>query len=212
MHPPRHICEGLYRKNKQFRLGWMGEADAFAVLRLIPARLVGRRDDPETFGSFWDCAVVANEYGGFDTLKHYSGPIFNRYGGVTPDWDITQRVPIIVDVADRPGWLDERDIVNGAFVKRFQVVSQRQVRADNAKILLEQGMDAEARVKDLAADSQARVMHGANQSSDVGVIMARKHQKADFGKFEEQAEKTSDALNFTVRFLKKSGYSAKDLE
>jgi hypothetical protein len=105
MHAPSAICSALYRLNPSARLAWAGEArksegelnaGSFALVQLYPAKTVGPIDAPYIPNELWYTTVRPDEHGQATIVKIDRGPIFNRYGGTTPDWDMLAFVPVYV--------------------------------------------------------------------------------------------------------------------
>lgn len=95
MHAPPSACRALYDLHKHLRLAWFGPGQCFAVVQLYHVRDAGTPDFPHTYREFWGTTMAMDEEnGGFVPVKADRGPIFNRQGGTTPDWDVLTRVPI----------------------------------------------------------------------------------------------------------------------
>lgn len=110
MHPPSSSCKALYRYHPQLRLAWQGRSrhfagemnpGSFALVQLYHRDDVGSLDDPHTFREFWE---VKGQFdagtGELLNVRAYRGPVFNKHGGTSKDYDPLTRVPIFVCTLD----------------------------------------------------------------------------------------------------------------
>ena len=110
MHPPPESCRALYRLHKQLRLAWVGRAPkfegeenpgSFAVVQLYHVRDAGSPDEPTSFREFWNTTMGFDEATyEFAPKRINRGPIFNRFGGTSLDYDPLVRVPIFAMTLD----------------------------------------------------------------------------------------------------------------
>lgn len=110
MEVPSWVCKKIAEIDPNCRLGYAGK---FALIKLYRCR------DTERF------AYQANEWKG-------RGPIFNKSGGRTPDWDLIERVPC--NVAD----LSATIIFNGDIIQTLKEWTSdwRDVQRDNLLSLI----------------------------------------------------------------------------
>ena len=109
MHPPSATCRALYRLHPQLRLGWAGRPrqgselnpGSWALVQLYHVSDCGDIDEPVTFREYWNVTTKQNFDGTEDRIKIDRGPIFNRFGGTSLDYDPVFRFPIyVIELSD----------------------------------------------------------------------------------------------------------------
>lgn len=117
MHPPSYVCQAVYRLHKQLRVAWLGRermyedelnAGNFCVVQLYHIQDCGTYENPVTFREFWEVTPRLNEAGGLTCVPATRGPIFNRWGGGSRDWDPLFRKPIFAYMLE-----ENDDILSG---------------------------------------------------------------------------------------------------
>lgn len=102
MHPPAQVCADVYKTNRLVRVAWAGapkkspddDGGSFALVRLFRVQDVGHLDNPVIPYDFWHVTMRPDQFGRPTTVRVSRGPIFNRKGGVAPDWDPLFWVPV----------------------------------------------------------------------------------------------------------------------
>lgn len=152
MHPPAEACRRLYELHPQLRLAWAGrpkelpeemDPGSFCLIQLYHVRDVGNLDDTEnTFREVWHVTTRQDDMGDSYRTRIDRGPIFNRWGGTSLDYDPLQRVPIFVATLDQDYCygdgtpIHERDVYSGKFleaVKRWITPIKDRLREDRAR-------------------------------------------------------------------------------
>lgn len=110
MHPPSASCRQLFRHHPQLRLAWAGRppkhADelnpgSFALVQLYHVNDVGTPDDPKTIMEFWNVKPqIEVDTGEVCNVRACRGPLFDRWGGTSIDYDPLVRVPMFVCTLD----------------------------------------------------------------------------------------------------------------
>lgn len=203
MHPPAHICKALYDKNPNLRLAWKGSYNGdpeqlnqgcFAVIRLSEHRAVGTPENPYTLNEFWYSTLKQTGPDIYMNVRTDKGPIFNRYGGTTPDWDMLQRTPVVVALLNKQAGLSTYDVFNGWVVKGSSIAPTRERRREHALALQEQGRQLDSDSEACAREASKEMFFDANKTGHSAPIMSRKHVKAEYGKFwEAAAEKKANS-------------------
>ena len=113
-------------------MGWVGREKrfegeenpgSFAVCQLYNVRDAGTPDFPNTYREFWDVAPFLDDFGNLENHRIDRGPIYNRLGGSTPDWDLLTRVPMFIMTLDSAfKYADETpiktvDVFSGKFIE-----------------------------------------------------------------------------------------------
>ena len=102
MQPPSTVCETLFRKHNQLRIGWAGEPGpglnkgTFALIQLYHINNYGNVDDPNSILEYWQGTSRLGESGVMERVKIDRGPIFSKHGTERCDYDPLTRVPIYV--------------------------------------------------------------------------------------------------------------------
>lgn len=127
MEVPGFVCRALHRIHPELRLAWHGRErrfedgdelnlGSFALIQLLPAQVVGSLAEPLIYSELWDVSPRINDGGNLEMMKVNRGPIFNKNGGVAPDWDPLAKIPIYNICLASMGFTNER-VVNGDFLK-----------------------------------------------------------------------------------------------
>jgi len=72
--------------HKRVRLAWHGETETFALIQFMHETDVGKPGAESKAYEFWATTCRLREGNIISTVCIERGPIFNRYGGTTPDW------------------------------------------------------------------------------------------------------------------------------
>lgn len=210
MHPPAHICKALANLHPQLRLGWMGgervkvdeqNVGHFAVVQLYNVRDVGTYEDPRTIKQFWDVEDYVDwDDGELKFRRAYRGPLFNKTGGVTPDWDPLFRIPVIVCAVAPTFGFTTQDIYDGKFITKLkQWLRPAQERRRASKVAQETEAKAhKERVDNMAGSMLDYLAHLNRKQSNYhrSAVMARKHYKQDWQYKEIMEGKNRPMLGF----------------
>jgi hypothetical protein len=129
MHAPRTACEQLFRFHSKCRLGWHGyprkneddlNAGSYALIQLYHISDIGRFDNRKTFMQFWD------------DPDYYFGPIFDKHGGCTRDWDPLFWIPIYVANLNQFG-IATQDVFSGKFIQTIKPWAANQLKTAKKK-------------------------------------------------------------------------------
>lgn len=182
MYAPSDACKALYELHPQLRLGWVGyerrkeddlNAGSFAVVQLYNVRDAGTPDEPVSFREFWHVMPLLTENGELINRRIDRGPIYNRFGGSTPDWDPLFRVPMFIMTLDQQFVYPDgkpiriEDVYSGKFilaVKHFLgPITKRIIEGRRAR-----GRELDKRASDLGAEMGAYLWHEANKTGQTG--------------------------------------------
>ena len=92
----------------------------FALIQLYHISDVGDLNDPSTFRTLWNVQPTLDENGDTRFEKIDRGPIFNKRGGTTRDWDPLFRVPIFVATLNEEFGVSVEDILTGRIVEHIK--------------------------------------------------------------------------------------------
>jgi hypothetical protein len=96
---------------------------SFGVCQLYHISDVGDPADPLTYRELWNTTITQNEAGTPVRVRCERGPIFNKNGGLKPDWDTNLRVPVfIMTLDDQYQYADgtpfkTEDVLTGKFLE-----------------------------------------------------------------------------------------------
>jgi len=91
VYPSRTVCEYLHSIDPALRLAWT--AGSFCLVYLYPKENFGSFDQPKTFLEPWYLRPGKLPSGRIELVKVDRGPVFNKQGGLDPDWGL-ESVPI----------------------------------------------------------------------------------------------------------------------
>jgi molybdopterin converting factor small subunit len=195
MHAPGWVCRRLHKLHPQLRLAWAGKPKkndelnpgAFALIQLYHISDTGNADDPNMYRMLWDVDAVEGKDGAVRTKRVDRGPIFNKNGGCSRDWDPAFRVPVFVATLDEDYGVTEEEVLNGKFlssIERWMVPIERRMR-ESAR---ENGRNFARAVDDVAHDASGDLLRDSQKSDAATVIMANKHAKKDIEAMEAKVE------------------------
>lgn len=182
MYAPAHACKALFRLHPQLRIGWVGrdkrnEDDfnrgSFAVVQLYHIQDAGTPDEPVGYREFWHVAPFLTENGELYNRRIDRGPIYNRLGGSTPDWDPLFRVPMFIMTLD-----EQFKYANGEVIKREDVFSGKFIEAVHynlggivdriVKGRRDRGRELDQKANDLGQEMGSFLWHEANKTGQTG--------------------------------------------
>jgi hypothetical protein len=79
----------------------------------------------------WDTESYQGKDGEVRTRRVERGPVFNKNGGCSRDWDPAFRVPVFVATLDEDYDLTTREVLDGSFltsIKRWMTSIERRMR------------------------------------------------------------------------------------
>ena len=196
MHAPAWVCRRLHDLHPQLRLAWAGREKkyegelnpgSFALVQLYHISDTGKSDDLTTYRMLWDTESYQGKDGEVRTRRVERGPVFNKSGGCSRDWDPAFRVPVFVATLDEDYDLTTREVLDGSFltsVKRWMTSIERRMR-ESAR---EKGRTLASTIDDVGHTVAGDLMKDSQKSDAATVIMANKHAKPEMEKLERQAQ------------------------
>ncbi len=196
MTPSSWICKALYRCNPKLRLAWHGRertencdinAGNFALVQLFPAQVVGPLHDPNIYSELWDITPRLNQFGVVEMTKINRGPIFNRHGGTTRDWDPITQVPVYLIDLEGLGF-DKYRVLNGEFLlylPRWQTSAKKRLKAS----LEERYKDHKREINDLSREAGDYLWSRANNTGATAPVVDTAQAHAETDKFFQKTPK-----------------------
>jgi hypothetical protein len=183
LYPPSAICEGLYKIHPWLRLAWHMRAKtdpdecnpgSFAVIQLYHRRDAGTPDDPKTYLLHWEEAGEGR------------GPIFNRHGGTSPDWDILSRFPIYVANLSEFG-ITREQVFSGEFLNtiKYWLRPSRVRIEENAR---EMGKELKHKAAEIAGEQTDYLWSEANRADADRIIMPYSDSREQMAHWDAQRE------------------------
>jgi hypothetical protein len=193
MIAPGYVCKALYRLHPQLRLGWYGddrgeEFGSFAIIQLYHISDAGTENDPKTLFQRWN-----------PTGQHM-GPIFNKNGGTSLDYDPLFRVPIVKAKLSDYG-INTANVLNGRFldlVKSWLIPLGRRMREDALERASTFKSNKESMVNEMSKDLWSE----AQKPDAITNNIAYKHCKDDIVAFEKRAESNASGVD---SYFKRTG-------
>jgi hypothetical protein len=191
-------CTQLSRLNPLARLAWAGRKrrtpdelnpGAYCLVQLYPMRIVASLEEPQINNELWYVTTRADRHKNPIRVRIDRGPIFNKTGGLVPDWDPLTWVPVFVARFSDYG-LPDSSIPHGGF--RDMVESwQTDAKERYMKSVRERGAELKDKVDNIAGDAADRLWSEANRGTQfststttreerVAAQAELENQKADF--------------------------------
>jgi hypothetical protein len=151
-------------------------AGNFAIVQLYHISDTGTYEEPKQYREFWEVMPMLNAHGDVEMVNANRGPIFNRWGGMTRDYDPLFRKPIFSHLIDDPHDVSSGKIISdvrymlGSIVKR--VTDSARAKGRQLKT------DAEA----ISSEMTDFLWREANKPDASGPTVAWKHAREDYGK------------------------------
>lgn len=186
MYAPAHICRELYRVHKWLRLAWMGrerryEEDlnrgGFVIVQLLHVSDVGPIWRPKTVKELWDVETYQTESGQWSMRGVERGPIYNRNGGTSLDWDPLLRRPVLVVSCNPQFGLSTQAVFDGSvltYVKKH-LISPRDYLQKQVKGAAARGKELDKKMNDLSTEMVDYLYHEANKTASTSPMIAKKH-------------------------------------
>ncbi len=179
MHPPSAVCRALYRLHPQLRLAWQGRsrggdelnAGNFAVVQLFHLKDCGGLADATTYQEFWN-VTTEMEGGTPRRVRANRGPIFNRFGGTSLDYDPAFRFPIFMMTLDDQyeyPWGDPVDGVTDVMSGKFLIAMEHwlsPIKKRLADSYDEYVADTHYRAEELGREMTDHLWHAANKTGE----------------------------------------------
>lgn len=180
MHPPKYFCEQLYKVNDKLRCAWNGDQESFAIVQLYHIRNAGTPGNENTFYEFWNDPVT----------NTYNGPIFDKHGGTTRDWDPLFYRPIHLATLTDFGYTNE-DLCEANFINVVKgwLRPLKEVLKESRE---EQIKEFKQVREDLVEEATDFLWREANKPDAASVIMANKHAKEDMKVWEKQVQRSAE--------------------
>jgi len=171
MHPPRAICEQLARIHPKLRFAWHGrekrDADelnpgSFAIVQLYHISNAGTQDNPNTYRQPWEEAF---------------GPIFNKQGGTTRDWDPLFWTPMYVTRLEDVG-VTHSEVFNGQildFIRDWMIPVGRRAKEDRRR----RAKELHDRTEDIIDAMTDRLWYEANKTGEETIDVPWEFAKKD---------------------------------
>lgn len=186
MHAPAHVCLELYRTHKWIRIAWMGRErrhdddlnrGSFVIVQLLHVKDAGPIWNPKTVKDMWDVETFQTQAGNWDLRPSWRGPIFNRFGGTTPDWDPLLRRPVMSVVCSPQHGLSTQAVFDGSIVTyvKNSMRSAREKLQDVVNARASKGRELDAKMKDLSSEMSDHLWFEAQKTAASGPIIAKKH-------------------------------------
>jgi len=162
MYVPSTVCKQLFRLHPQLRFAWMGRerqneedlnAGDFAVVQLYHIKDAGTPDEPNTFYMHW---------------PRGAGPIYNRNGGSTRDWDPLFRMPILVARLGDFG-ISKEEVLSGAVISQLESWIDWEKNKRVVEHRRKMGRDMVSKFDDLAGEMTDYLWHEGNKASETSI-------------------------------------------
>lgn len=191
MEAPAYVCRALSRLNPNLRLAWDGATRSFAIVELYPQRLVGDLDEPSIISDLWH---ITDRYDPKTKevyrVKVDRGPIFNMKGGLSPDWDMLNFVPVYK--ANLKSYeITTEEVFSLAFLKvlaRWMIpFKQRQVES-----AIEAQRNLDRSISDLTREGYSRLKFQQHRGVQTNPIVPYKYAREELKAFYEDEKPLSD--------------------
>ena len=189
LYPPSAVCRQLYEIHPWLRLAWHAQptgdegdlnAGSFAIVQLYHISDAGTPENPNTYLLHWE------EHG----LTR--GPVFNRYGGCSRDWDPLFRMPVYIANLEEHG-ISKNEVSTGAFLPTIRHwLRPYRVRAEENANELHANM--KRRIADIAEEKTDYLWSLANRADADRIIMPYADARIQMKAWEKEREKTQKSL------------------
>lgn len=99
MDPSAHVCKSLYAMQKDLRYCYYGPEHSYGVVQLYHRQDFGNPDEPDeliTMRMPWGLEMRHHpETETWEWRRADHGRIYNRWGGLCPDWDLRVYSPVL---------------------------------------------------------------------------------------------------------------------
>lgn len=165
MEPPSFVCKAIYDMHKRVRLAWHGPTETFALIQFMHETDVGRPGAESTAYEFWATTCRLREGRIISTVRIDRGPIFNRRGRTTPDWNWSGYHPIfIADLGEYH--IDNYKVFGGGIIpimRRWLAPLKKRL----VESRVEAGRQLQSNAEDIAGEATDYLWSQANNSDAV---------------------------------------------
>jgi hypothetical protein len=195
MQAPLWVCKELSRLDSGFRIGWVGRnrkypdelnPGDFALVSLAKKSDIGDLGQPRIPNELWSVTDKVDAFGQVYRARIDRGPIFNKEGGLTPDWDQLFYVPVYIAKFVDYGLTNEA-VVHGAviaLVREWQTSLKNRVLGSAAR----KGRELKETVQEMAREQGKFLWREAQKSTSTRTPTAWKHAREEVNKFYKQKE------------------------
>lgn len=200
MYPPAHVCQALYNKFPDLRLAWHGTWRKFVLVRLSPKHMTKKHNALLLmFGTLWTQQDIINDHGQVETVAHSRGPVFNKNGVNSPDWDL-----LTTDVIMQAKIDNEKDVFSGKIVHDLVWETRDQQRRNQAKLEHEKGKQLKAEVDGRQEEHEKTVKYYLDRHDGITINTARKHVISEALET-EKARPTKEQSDLQYYYVEKRG-------
>lgn len=183
MEVPAWLCKEVHRIAPFARLAWAGERSkdpdelnpgGFAIVELARSSVVGSLDEPNIPQEIWHVTTRADKYGKATRCRIDRGPIFNRWGGTVPDWDLVEYVPIYVGRFKDYG-LTDLAVWHGAVIPmlhRWETSRKDRVNRDRER----KAKEVKQKIDEVSRDGADRLWHEASKTGSTTPMSTREER------------------------------------
>ena len=167
----------LHRLHRFLRVAWLGEEACFAVVHLMHWRSCGSYRDPKTVKEFFDVETVMTAAGCFEQQRVDRGILFDRWGGITKDYDAIERRPVLIMAVNAQYGLKTADMYNGWLLEyvRRNLMTVRENYRRRVEAAKKRGRELESDITDVTREMQQFWYHEGNKTGQSSTTMAKKH-------------------------------------
>lgn len=174
MNPPAHVCRALYEKFPNLRLAWHGQWGKFCLVRLSPKRMTQVHSSAfRMFSTNWELQDIVNKNGTMETIASSRGPVFNKHGVGSPDWDVGMTDIFLAEKID-----NIYDVFSGRVVRDLVHESVREQLRNQAKAELEKGKELKNEVHVREEQTVDKIRYYTNRHDGITINTAKKHLDA----------------------------------
>jgi len=191
MEAPPFVCRELARVAPNLRLAWAGtfskdelNAGSYALVELYPRSVYGPDSKPHIFQDSWAVATGWDKYGKTEMKRIDRGPVFNKKGGLKPDWDLLAQVPVYKVNLTELGVPNEA-VHTTAFIKTVREWYRPFIKRYEESITQAQ-RTLEHQVQDISKEAFRRLWRDANKPDATGPTVAWKHARDEIKAFYEK--------------------------
>lgn len=174
---PSGPCRALYETNKSARYCWVGQPAKegelnpghYGLVQLYPSNLVGDLDEPNIPDELWYIGNALDVTGKLVRKRIDRGPIFNRRGGTTPDWDMLQYVPVYV-----ARFVDYRMSDQATYSGAMRPLIERWMTSARERVIKSAeaaGRELKRKAREIGEEGGKRLWHEAKKHTSSGAII-----------------------------------------
>lgn len=174
MYPPQHVCRQLYDFDPNLRLCWIGEdfegtgEGCFGLVEIRPqARVEDSQGKRKTIEPWFPYDIAA------------AGPVYNRQGGITRDYDALTQAPVLICTISPQWGMHTRDVYGTRLLSILRIARKTQAEhvAQKRTELERRGKEHAEMARGIAEEFADGIMHARKHHAGERITMARKHYK-----------------------------------